>query len=290
VLAVPPYERGVRRLSDGLSDGVYTLAVRALWIILATACGGLAIPLAFEDATVLRCLAVLIAGFIVAIFCLQDEGSPTPDSQSLGNGPRTVLQAVACAVVFVVASMLLEVNYANWWRWRGGTPKGLAIPAALFLEQGLVSFLLPACVEMRARGYSASTRRDVLAASATSLTGGVSLVLGFWASGYSERLSYGSPEIAMEWLGERLPRLWNPELLKFVVVATLFIFAPPVAARLRGARPWRVLVVAVVGPIIYVVTLPANERSVEAYKHALPFSFALSIGPALSDRLLRRIE
>ena len=271
-------------LGKGSSGIVYVAGMRTLvWI--AVALGACALTVLLGDAW-FRGVPLAVAALVVSIGAFgPDERPLPPGTHELGVAPRAVVQGVACALVY---ALVWGVVWCATWQW---TLNEALVDVGAELESGLF-IVLPAFVETKERTRSRSLRRDALAACFIYAAAFVALVLGGAAMNYSFGAVHTSTSRGLEALRSYMEFVPDAHFIGPTLVKAM-VFVPPALARLRGTRP-RGVVLAALGGAVLVAVLEHRASTpwaaVLTPLSPLPRAIALSLGPALADRLVRRIE
>ena len=262
----------------------------ARWLLL-----GLGLIICRVFAPTYQVLAELLVAACVSVWAFAPEERPlVHEAHELGVGPRAFLQGVVCTAVYLGISPERAIHGMPGWP----DCKRVAIETIAFSV-----VVIPAWVETRERANARRLSRDLWGSILMLVAGFVALELYNLAFTYTTGLDYthsiqGALSLTGESLGAKLHRL---DLHRdYCWLALLFV--GPSLARFHEARPRTVLVVAVVGAALAVSSshaLPYEDDKgrgrfpgelfdeVPAY---LPFAYALSLGPAFADKLVRKIE
>jgi hypothetical protein len=214
-----------------------------------------------------------------------DERPRLDETHALSIGLRATIQGTVSALVYASIGfvLLLEIDSFSWTE--------VAFYSASGIQVGL-PFILPSIVEARARAHAPSVRRDGAAAIAVFITGMAAVVLGTFAFSYSLGVLHGGHTDALRHMSEVFVLVLSPRGLGRTVAAA-FIFVPPTLTRLHEARPRWVLASALGAAVLsslYECATPPDSDGVDMLEWRLAMAIALSLGPALADRLVRRIE
>jgi len=242
-----------------------------------------------------RAATELLFAALVSVWAFgKDERPLVHEAHELGVGPRALLQAALCTAVFFVAFLKRVVGHREDLR------DNFEFVAALTIAFA-VAVPLPAWIETRERAHARRLSRDAKGAVLMLVAGAVSIVIFDAAQAYTEGLALSrTVQRALSEVGVFL----KDELAdaRRPAARALFglIFVGPALARCHEARPRTVLAIAFLGTILgagsaYVATDPVLERIdwgalVRYLFHVAPWAYALSLGPALGDKLARRIE